>query len=83
MAKQMKDMESGMLIFRGKNGSTIITHRNRKALDVLKKQIDSGKKKFAIFFGAGHMPEFQNQLTSDLQMKRAGRSWMAAWKLQK
>lgn len=83
MAKQMKDIEGGMMIFRGKNGSTIITHRNRKALEVLKKQIELGKTNIAIFYGAGHMPEMQTQMISEFQMKRAGRYWMTAWKLRK
>ncbi len=83
MAKQMKDIEGGMMIFRGKNGSTIITHRNRKALEVLKKQIDLGKTNIAIFYGAGHMPEMQSQLSADFKMQRAGRYWMTAWKLRK
>jgi hypothetical protein len=82
MAKQMKDIEGGMLIFQGKNGSTIITHRNKKALSVLRKQVDAGKAKLAIFYGAGHMPEMQRQLAEDFQMRRGGRTWLVAWKLR-
>lgn len=83
MAKQMKDIEGGMMIFRGKDGSTIITHRNQKALEVLREQIDSGKKKIAVFYGAGHMPEMQRQMMEKFQMQRAGRFWMVAWNLGK
>jgi hypothetical protein len=81
MARQMKDIESGMLIFQGRNGSTIITHRNRKALDVLRNQIDEGRRHLAIFYGAGHLPDMQRQLMEDFGMVRGGRFWMPAWKL--
>lgn len=83
MAKQMKDIEGGMMIFQGKNGSTIITHRNRRALDVLREQVDAGKTKLAIFYGAGHMPEMEHQLNDDFRVQRAGRFWAEAWKLRK
>ena len=83
MAKQMKDIEGGMMIFRGKNGSTIITHRNRKALEGLQEQLDAGKTKLAIFYGAGHMPEMQQQLFDEFKVQRAGRFWSEAWKLRK
>ena len=38
-AKQIKDMESGMIMFQGKDGSTIIDHRNAKCMEVLKEEI--------------------------------------------
>ena len=36
MATQIHDMESGMIIFEGKNGSTIIDHRNAKCMEILR-----------------------------------------------
>ena len=82
-AKQMLDMEGGMAIFEGKDGSTIINHRNGKALEVLKDEIEGGKKKIAIFYGAGHLPDFERRLMSDFQMKRGGQFWLEAWKLKR
>ncbi len=35
MAEQMQNMEGGMVMFEGKDGSTIIDHRNAKAMEVL------------------------------------------------
>lgn len=49
MAEQMLDMESGMVIFQGKDGSTIIDHRNTKAFKVLKEQMDAGKTRIGVF----------------------------------
>ena len=55
LAKQLSEMESLMVSFGGEDGSVIITDRNKKALEVLKKQIAAGKKKIGIFYGAGHL----------------------------
>lgn len=81
MAQQMRDMEGGMAIFEGREGSTIINHRNAKALEVMKREMANGKKKLAIFYGAGHLPDMERRLMSDFQMKRGGQFWLEAWKL--
>ena len=80
-AKQMQDMESGMAIFRGKDGSTIIDHRNAKCMEVLKKEMAKGTKNIAIFYGAGHLVDMERRLMSDFQMKRGGTKWLEAWRL--
>ena len=82
-AGQMMDMEGGMAIFEGRDGSTIINHRNGKAMEILDREIAKGKKKIAIFYGAGHLPDMQRRLTSDFQMKRGGQYWLEAWKLKR
>lgn len=82
MAEQMQDMESGMIIFEGREGSTIIDFRNAKAMDILKREIAAGNKKLALFYGAGHLPDMQRRLQSEFQMKRAGQYWLEAWKLK-
>ena len=82
-ARQMIDMEGGMAIFEGRDGSTIINHRNGKAMQILEDVLDSGKKKVAIFYGAGHLPDMERRLTSDFKMKRGGQYWLEAWKLKR
>ena len=83
MATQIHDMESGMIIFEGKNGSTIIDHRNAKCLEVLKREIDAGKTEIGIFYGAGHLASMEKSLLQDFSAKRAGQNWLTAWKLTK
>ena len=82
MASQMQDMESGMVIFQGKNGSTIINHRNVKAFEVMQAQIDAGKTHIGVFYGAGHLPDMEKLLIKDHSMKRGGQFWMEAWNLR-
>lgn len=81
-AKQMMKMEGGLVMFEGKEGSTIITHRNGKCLDVLRREIDNGKRDLAIFYGAGHLADMEDRLIKDFGMKRAGRTWLTAWSLE-
>ncbi|MEM9412548.1 MAG: hypothetical protein AAGA30_15645 [Planctomycetota bacterium] len=82
-ADQMIDMEGGMAIFEGRDGSTIINHRNGKAMEVLEEVLDDGKKKIAVFYGAGHLPDMERRLTSDFKLKRGGQYWLEAWKLKR
>ncbi|MDB4534459.1 hypothetical protein N9242_06250 [Vicingaceae bacterium] len=81
MAKQMNDMEAGMVMFNGKDGSTIIDHRNKKAFSILEKEIASGKTKLGVFYGAGHLPNMEERLFRDFGLQRAGQFWLEAWKL--
>jgi hypothetical protein len=82
MAEQFEDLEGAMSAFEGPNGSTIITERNKVALKVLAEQIAAGKKKIAIFYGAGHMPDMEERLTKDLGVHRDAEQWLAAWDLR-
>jgi len=80
-AQQLQNMESGMVVFKGKDGSTIIDHRNAKCMKVLESEIAAGKRNLAIFYGAGHLPDMQRRLISDFKMKRGGQVWLKAWSL--
>ena len=71
--------EAGWVI--GGEGSAIITDRNEAALTVLRRELDNGKKKIAIFYGAAHLPEFAKSLEKDFQMEQKGIDWIIAWDL--
>jgi hypothetical protein len=81
MAKEFADLEGQMGIFDGPEGSTIVTERNKKALEVLAREIKKGRKRIAIFYGAGHLPDLQRRLENDFQMKRTETEWLSAWSL--
>ncbi|HEY2840681.1 MAG TPA: hypothetical protein VGJ26_16110, partial [Pirellulales bacterium] len=82
MAEQFEDLEGAMSAFEGPNGSTIITERNKVALKVLAEQIAAGKKKIAVFYGAGHMPDMEERMTKDMGVHRDAEQWLAAWDLR-
>ena len=81
LAEEMTNQldEAGWVI--GGEGSAIITDRNAAALRVLRREINNGKKKIAIFYGAAHLPEFAKSLEKDFQMKKTGTDWIIAWDL--
>ncbi len=81
MAGQFENMESQIMLFDGPNGSTILTERNRKAFEVLSKQLEAGKKKIGVFYGAAHLPDMDKRLLADFGMKRKEISWVKAWTL--
>ncbi len=82
LAGQFEQMGGSLLAINGPNGSTIITERNKVALTVLRKQIAAGKKKIAIFYGAGHMPDMQKRLRDEFGLTPSGTRWLDAWPLK-
>jgi len=81
LAVQFEDLDMTMIGFSGKTGSTIISERNKKALQVLTKQIGLKKKKIAIYYGAGHMQDMHRRLLKDFNMKMTQQQWLPAWHL--
>jgi hypothetical protein len=82
LAKQFEGMESLMLAFNGTEGSTIITERNKRALDVLEEQLDDGEDKLAIFYGAGHLGDMHKELMKRFDMRPVSIEWLDAWNLR-
>jgi hypothetical protein len=79
MAEQFENVEGVMQALEGPDGSTIITERNKVALKKLAEQIAAGKKKIAIFYGAGHLGDMEKRLNADFELKRSGEEWLDAW----
>jgi hypothetical protein len=82
MAEQFEDMEGVLIVLEGPNGSTLVAQRNKTALEVLRKQMDSGKRKIAIFYGAAHMHDFQKRLAADFGLHPVQVRWLSAWNMK-
>jgi hypothetical protein len=82
LAEQFQQFGGSLSAIDGPEGSAIITDRNKKALEVLRKQIDAGKKKIAIFYGAGHMEDFDKRLRADFALAPIQTQWLVAWNLK-
>lgn len=65
----------------GPDGSTIVTERNKKALAVLRREREAGKRRVAIFYGAAHLPDMEKRLLDEFGMRRAETRWLTAWDL--
>jgi hypothetical protein len=82
LAEQLQDMDGSMMAIEGPNGSTLISERNKAALEVLRRELAAGKRKIAIFYGAGHMPDFQQRLESDFGLAPVSTRWLVAWDMK-
>ncbi len=60
----------------------LVVDRNAAALKVLQKQIAAGKKKIGIFYGAAHLPDFEQHLLDDFGLSKQQHRWLEAWDLQ-
>ena len=60
--------------------TALVSERNKAALQVLEREVRSGKKKLALFYGAAHMPGIEKQLR--LQgWTPTQTTWLPAWRL--
>jgi hypothetical protein len=82
MAKQLSETESLLVSFGGENGSVLISERNKIAMKVLKEQLAAGKKKLAIFYGAGHLTDMDRRLRQDFNLQPTEITWLTAWDLR-
>jgi hypothetical protein len=83
MANQFSDsgvMDQG---FGNALNQLLVVDRNEAAMRVLQKQIASGNKKIAIFYGAAHMPDFEERLVKNFGLKKTKQVWVDAWDLTK
>jgi len=46
---------------------------------VLNEALASGKRKIAIFYGGGHMPDLERRLRAELGVEKVGVEWLPAW----
>jgi hypothetical protein len=76
------EMDDSLSALEGQGGSTLISGRNAIVLDSLRKRIAEGKKKIAIFYGGGHMPDFDKHLRDDFKLVPGDPRWLTAWNLQ-
>ena len=60
----------------------LIDDRNTACMNVFDEQIQSGKRRIGIFYGAAHMPDFEQRLLTQYGLKRESVEWMTAWDLR-
>lgn len=82
MAKQFEGMEAMMTALNGPDGSTLITERNGRALEVLKDRLARGDRKIAIFYGAGHLSDMDERLEEEFNLVPVNVEWLDAWDLR-
>jgi hypothetical protein len=81
LAAQFADLQTVMAALSGPEGSTLVTERNKVALSKLEKQWSQGRKRVAIFYGVGHLPDMAQRLGTDFNLHETGHHWLTAWNL--
>ncbi len=81
MAGQFEDSDKAMGWLEGPDGSTLISERNKVALQVLAEQIAAGKRNVAVFYGAGHLPDMERRLINEFKLQPGKSRWLTAWDL--
>jgi hypothetical protein len=81
MAKQMTTFGDMFANLGGEQGTTLINERNRAAFEVLREQLDSGKRRVGVFYGAGHLADMDKRLKEDFGLKPTSIKWLTAWDL--
>ncbi|MEM8670295.1 MAG: hypothetical protein AAGG48_22410 [Planctomycetota bacterium] len=83
MAQQLVDIETVTAGMSDENGEdTLIKGRNAKAFEVLTEVLkDDSKKRIAVFYGAGHLPDMAERLERDFNMAARKTIWLDGWDL--
>lgn len=80
LAYEIANNQSLEEIFGEDADSSIIGARNARAIEVLRLELDRGATRVGIFYGVGHMPDFDAKLV-EIGYERTGTTWIDAWQL--
>lgn len=80
MAQGLIGSDAVLKVLEGEKGFSLITDRNSEVMAVLNRETALGKRKLAIFYGVGHLPDLHNRLTEQgYRLARVG--WLNAWNM--
>lgn len=79
LARMFEDIDKLVAGFEDESGSSVlVTERNARAMEVLAEELEAGRKRLAIFYGAAHMDDFHERLL-DLGFVGQSEEWLVAW----
>jgi hypothetical protein len=81
LAPILSEAETLISRMEGKDGTVLVTERNKVALEVLREQLRFGKRKLAVLYGGGHMPDLEKRLIG-LGFHKAKTEWISAWDIR-
>lgn len=81
LAPILSEAETLISRMEGKDGTVLVTERNKVALEVLREQLRFGKRKLAVLYGGGHMPDLEQRLL-ELGFRKANTEWLNAWDIR-
>jgi hypothetical protein len=82
LAPLLSEAESFITQLEGDDGTVLVTERNKVVMETLAQVRQAkGGGKYAIFYGAGHMPDLENRLL-DLGFAEGETGWVDAWAME-
>ena len=63
-------------------GTALIAGRNKRAVQVLERELKAGRRTIAVFYGAGHMADMEQRVLQLAGARVTGREWLDAWHLE-
>lgn len=77
VGRQFEEMEGSLDAM---EGSVLLDERNDNAMKILKENLDAGKKKIGVFYGAAHLKGMEKIMTDTMGFKQVGEpEWLVAW----
>ncbi|SKB04222.1 hypothetical protein SAMN02745166_04010 [Prosthecobacter debontii] len=80
VGREFDSMEKLITGIESTGSTSIIGERNKHALSVMEREIQAGKKRLAIFYGAAHLPDMEQRLIQ-CGFKLQNVDWVTAWNL--
>lgn len=78
--QQMEEIEALSV---GGSSGTLLEGRNEKCLEVLRRELEAGKKSIGIYYGAAHFPHMEKRLVEDFGFRKVNHEWLVAWDCEK
>jgi hypothetical protein len=78
LARSFSDIDDQIAGMQGKDGTVLLTERNKAAMKVLNQQLMKGKKNIGIFYGGAHLRDMEERL-GKMGFTRVGVTYRAAW----
>jgi len=80
LARQFGEMDRALSAM---DDSVLLGERNTHALKILRQQVEGGKRRLAIFYGAGHLKGMEELLVDLMGFKQVGEpQYVTAWDLR-
>ncbi len=81
VAPFLSEAEGFIAQLEGEDGSVLVSERNRVVMEKLAElRAQKGRGSYAIFYGAGHMPDFEKRLLAE-GFTKGEEVWLDAWSI--
>lgn len=80
LARQFQSIDEQIAGMQGKDGTVLLTERNKAAMKALNQTMMKGKKNIGVFYGGAHLKDMEQRLQS-IGFTRIGVTYRTAWNM--